>query len=198
MPNWCSNRLTVNGPDKSMKQFVANIGDGPFTFDKFLPVPEELDGIHTGCITIDGNRHTYWRGIDKEDYKPLYDDEVTYLLDKYGAACPLEWRRNNWGCKWDVEIPKKDMFIDDNTLDVVFDTPWTPPLGFLQSISRRFDDLVFTLCCAEQGCGFYGSITIKSGDIENNIITDSFYNNNDELKPEIVEFLSDNGLHAGG
>jgi hypothetical protein len=45
MPNWCDNRLTVTGPERSLINFreAAKSGGEPFSLEPFLPLPEELE-----------------------------------------------------------------------------------------------------------------------------------------------------------
>tara|TARA_Y100000401_G_scaffold55907_1_gene44260 strand:+ start:13048 stop:13524 length:477 start_codon:yes stop_codon:yes gene_type:complete len=76
-----------------------------------------------------------------------------------------QWRLNNWGCKWDVvaEIIHKTNHVAIYS----FDSPWGPPVEFVQKVSSLFRKLIFRITFDEPGCDFAGDITCKKGEIVN-------------------------------
>lgn len=78
MPNWCGNRVTVDGSSKAVKEFKDKFLKGGIS--AFYPTPKELES----CRALTG-------------------EEMKALDAKYGAHDGYSWRLDNWGTKWDVE-----------------------------------------------------------------------------------------------
>ena len=64
-----------------------------------------------------------------------------------------DWRVENWGTKWDINVPivQDD---EDDTLVVTFDTAWGPPCEMWREMSKKFD---FEAYFVEYGMMFFGS-----------------------------------------
>lgn len=100
---------------------------------------------------------------------------------RYGAITWYEWCCTNWGVKWnasDTDINKKGKEVE-----IFFCSPWCPPRGWLQKLSK--EGVEFTLDWSEEG-GFYGTIT---GDGKGNAI-DS--NNGNYFADDMEEGGEDN------
>ena len=158
MPNWCNNRLVVYGSKEVVEQFLTDgINDSDeWTIGTYFPMPEELEGTDSPS---------------KETNKEL--------IEKYGADNWYDWQIRNYGCKWDCEAydtPSTDDInygVDSGTLDIRFDSPWSPPDTWMKKISEKYPDLQFTLYFSEPGMGFGGAIyssdgaySIEEGDLE--------------------------------
>lgn len=63
-----------------------------------------------------------------------------YNYTKYGAPGWYDWRRNNWGTKWNVCDP----------LGYSFQTTWSAPIPWLRTLAKKCD---FTLLYAEEDMG---------------------------------------------
>lgn len=84
------------------------------------------------------------------------------------------WRLDNWGCKWNINIYNTvedayDQIIDaeaDDEVETVipYETPWGPNLEFLQIASRKYPDLEFNSKFYEPGCEVAGDFTYINGD----------------------------------
>jgi len=77
--------------------------------------------------------------------------------------CGYYWEYANWGCKWgacDARLTE-----DQGCLIYTFDTPWSPPLHFLQKTSAIFPDLTFRIEFQEPNMGFAGHAVIVNGEI---------------------------------
>lgn len=85
------------------------------------------------------------------------------LIKKYGYKDWYDWRVNNWGTKWEIDI--KITYDDENTISMYFDTAWAPPVSWLEKISKDFPKLHFHLEYKESGCTFQGirEICVDSG-----------------------------------
>lgn len=71
-----------------------------------------------------------------------------------------EWSLENWGSKWDACEPN----IDHNDIDyfaVTFDTPWGPPIHWIDNIMKDFPGLCFTLEYDEPGMCFGGRLSAQ-------------------------------------
>jgi hypothetical protein len=136
LPNWCGNRLTVEGAAGALDAFQrAVVGtmqeDGvihtlPLSFERILPTPPDL----------------------------LTDAEQGWYA----------WRLAHWGTKWDVG-PSTDVAGDpaDGRLVYTFDTAWDPPRDLIEAASARYDDVRFHLVWAEPGNELYGEATYARG-----------------------------------
>ena len=68
-----------------------------------------------------------------------------------------DWNSNNWGTKWDANIDvESDMMIrlDDETLELRFDTAWGPPIDFYNFLFEDGWDV--TAKYHEPGMAFIG------------------------------------------
>jgi len=130
MPNWCHNKLTIAGPEADVRSFKEKAA-GRCPWMKPEETEEEALNFHS-LIPV--------------------PDEV--LKAGYEAA-GYDWERTNWGCKWGAENP---MLLDEGGTCLIyeFDTAWSPPMEFLQSVSKQWSNLTLILEYEEPGVGFKG------------------------------------------
>lgn len=62
------------------------------------------------------------------------------------------WRLNKWGCKWEADV--NHFSLDDDTLFVYFDTPWSPPIALYKYLVNLGWDVNATY--SELGCEYCG------------------------------------------
>jgi hypothetical protein len=228
MPNWCSCCLRVKGP--SLDYFYDKMRDKPrLSFSDFYPVPAELANVHSGGRTIDDVNYRQWRErvidprvtqeqFDAMDYferhkvehvcEGITAEEEARLMDEHGAANTLDWQRTHWGVKWDAcEVVIDHM--DDQSLEVRFDTPWCPPSEWVEKVSEDFPTLEFELAYAEGGMGFWGvEIYQNGGKVDYAYHEDNFWkpvdecdyegDEHDRLAPLCARHIEHYGLHTGG
>lgn len=73
MPNWCDNKLEIQGDADEIKQVILSLeGDGEFDFNKVIPYPEKF------------------AQMDKEEKDSGY------------RAGGYKWCNENWGTKWNA------------------------------------------------------------------------------------------------
>ena len=88
------------------------------------------------------NHFSEWNILDKykpetkEESKALYERGRKYvvLADKYGYRDWYDWRRANWGTKWnacDCDLSR----LEDG--EITFNTAWCPPVPVIEKL---FDD----------------------------------------------------------
>lgn len=66
-----------------------------------------------------------------------------------------------WGTKWtpsNIDLNNTDN--ENYTLDVTFDTAWSPPIGVYRIMNRQFD-INITAFYEEYGCEFFGRFCIS-------------------------------------
>jgi hypothetical protein len=182
MPNYCSNTLTVYAKGDSLsraKELVFK--DDQFTFSAAVPMPEELVSTSSpnNIITEKERKDlikkglplqvTYGAGTDFVFTKNLFTESMIKDLEsKYGASNWYDWRKNNWGCKWDAN--PEDSFIthreDGFTVDFV--TPWCPPDNWFASVCEMLSNEGITaeLEYSESGCGFAGKFIFAFGEFD--------------------------------
>ena len=142
MPNWCTNRLTIVGPDDKIDELLGK-AKGPdqhgneeiFTFQSFVPMPN---------IVFRGNLSL--------------EDEQKYPGEKNW----LGWCRKYWGTKWDCG----EVTIEDGTEGgkvIYFNTAWSPPTPVMSKIAELFPELSIVHEFADEGWNFVGEHLFEDG-----------------------------------
>lgn len=170
MPNWCFNRLELNGSEAdirafrdSMKAFVEAQNteridnESPmfsefdlFDFNFLIPMPKELQNtIFPRPLTV-AETHKM-----AEDYKWDEDtlkwrlataiseeEKARYesLKESYGAETWYDWAIRNWGTKWNAISP--ELIRNEPTLLLwQFNTAWAAPEPIFQALVQKFPGL---------------------------------------------------------
>ena len=47
-----------------------------------------------------------------------------------------DWRVNNWGTKWDIELDNKYVSQDGKMVTVSFDSAWSPPIAAYEKLKE--------------------------------------------------------------
>lgn len=145
MPNWCHNKLIIEGDEKQLKKFKENTKtkESKLSMEKIMPCPQKLT-----------------------DTKSPAEEEIAKANKrKYGVADWYHWNIKNWGTKWDlanVEI----LTEDKDCIEYEFDTAWGPADKFLHTISNKYPKLRFILDYYEPGYMFEGTFIVENGQIE--------------------------------
>ncbi len=149
MPNWCKNNLRIRGNGEKVLELLELVknDNGEFTFTKFLPLPKELVG------TIAPTPET------------MSEEEKNRLRDKYGATNWYEWQCINWGVKWDAG--ESAFYKEKDDWMITFQTPWGPPVEFVQALSKEFNKIDFYLQYADENEGYppVGQAYINDGNV---------------------------------
>ena len=141
MPNWCFNHLRVTGPAEDVTRFQNQAsGFSPWPTSPAGPPPEVFD-FHS--------------------LLPIPAD----VLATGNPAAGHEWQRQHWGCRGGVE---EATLVDEWEGGVIyeFETAWTPPLAFLESVSRQWPALLWELDYEEALAGFQGLARAEAGVME--------------------------------
>ena len=207
MPNWCSNRITVTGD--GIAAFCGKISkEDEFSFNDFIPEPDEMKDIECGFNTIGGKKYSQWRFVGvvngEPDYEGLEEEELKRLTDKYGATNLYDWHTLHWGTKWDAV--GSVIISEENQCIVDFDTAWSPPEAFVIEVSRQFPELIFELAFSEGGCCFYGLTAAQNGmELPCSYYSEDYWKS-DAMENDDDDFITENckkhlleyGLHTGG
>lgn len=137
MPNWVSNRLTIEGPVADVEALVLmaagreKVGEATaFTFNAFVKQPDDL----------------FLGNVGPQEEK-LYPGNKNW----YG------WNNNNWGTKWDcrdVDIQKVPTEPDAVNAVVIytFTTAWSSPGPVVRALADRFPSLTVKHEWSDEDC----------------------------------------------
>jgi len=170
MPNFCSCLLTIlppPGPGTAPTEPIITAlrgPNGPLDFTRILPIPPALQDICRGGQRIGGAYHSHWRESLAPNGSvrriPVPPADLARYRREMGADDPLDWCIRHWGCKWNADTYEGDW----DGPAIHFDTPWSPPLGFVRTLSLRFPDHHFELCYVEPGVCLNGRAVYQRGE----------------------------------
>lgn len=167
MPNWCTNRLTIRGPESVVASVRSHVSgpSGGLDFNSIIPMPAALKDIRTGSTEIDGTRFTHWREVESEDGSKksvgLTADEIQALKQEYEAADWYDWSINHWGTKWNVDGIEPT--VEPTELDYIFDTAWSPPTAVIERLAALFPKASIIHAYVEEGVSFGGVSRYEGG-----------------------------------
>ena len=148
MPNWCQNEVSIFGDKKEIKKFIKYIKSdkSDFDFNKIYPMPKELEGTVSGSEDL------------KSDEQKANSKKWNI---EFGADNWYDWRNMHWGTKWPANSDDIEVEDEGDYVEYSFDTAWSPPLGILEELNRKFhfkkdEDLHIQWHYREDGVGFTG------------------------------------------
>ena len=140
MPNWCSNKLILTHNDKSkLQQLIQAWNQGKF-LGSILPEPD----------------------YTKISVLPTFPGIVKNNDPVEPSSAWWDWRVQNWGTKWEIDSESKPVEEDSASLEVYFDTAWSPPIGVYVALADRGFDVKASYY--EPGCDFCGRFTSENGE----------------------------------
>lgn len=152
MPNWTSNRVyfktkTAKEAEATIARLNGNSKDPnavAFTFQAFIPMPEELDLTDGSQLTTGYNflkMHPDGIAGPGEDTP---SEEALELGRKaianeqrYGARTWFDWCSEHWGTKWDACSVRIER-TDETHFILHFDTAWTVPRPIAKKLKSVF------------------------------------------------------------
>jgi hypothetical protein len=210
MPNWVTNNLEITGTKANIVKMFnrANLdGKRNYTMNSFVPMPQTYRDVDTtnnwectyrdmlnkrGSLTLDEQEKL------KEEAKSIHADACEYQHETYGVVGWYNWSVQNWGTKWDADLcsihtleAQLDGHKDEDEISVnlVFDTAWSPPVAFLAKVVEDNPELYFEMWCDEESgykfafSGCEGSL----GDDYSNELYDKFYNEAKSMSAEDIK-----------
>lgn len=134
MPNWTTNILKIRGDQKRLEEFQEK-NDGEkkeaLSFEGLIPMPLGLDILSSSQ--------------PNEDLQKKYDENIK----KYGFKCWYDWRRANWGTKWNADSSSVEDI--EGGIQYRFITAWCAPLPWLQKAIESYPDLEFEMWSSYEG-----------------------------------------------
>ncbi len=176
MPNHVMNKLTFSSQEKKVLSFLK--GDKELIdFNKIIPMPEELN-IESSNIGEEGAKYLFYNNIrgwfeekQASEAKKLLENHgkldeglelgKQYLsnLANHGFYTWYDWRRKNWGTKWNAYESK---LVSENC--IMFETAWNGVVELIEKLSLKFPNVEFEYSYADEDCGANtGTGTIKNG-----------------------------------
>ena len=137
MPDYCDNSLIVSSNDKeTLKKF----------YEENVEPNEEVPEF--SCLSF-----------NKSVPKPEFPENDGSWYD---------WCINNWGTKWEPDdyYYEPSVEMDEETLSFNFHTAWSPPIQWLEAVSKKYPDLHFELRFAGEGGDFSGYALYENGDLQ--------------------------------
>lgn len=188
MPNWCSNKTEISGPEDQVERLLQNAtvtddhGVQEVSFAALIPMPEILIGTTSPTPTgeFDSTRYDewvndpeneHWTAEKVEEVRIKHYEAITKAeeaLAATGYSNWWDWQLDNWGVKWgdsgsvvDALDPPRDGHV---AVTVAYDTPWGPFADdFWNKISRMYPDIEFTNVYEEPGMCFSGGTRHHNG-----------------------------------
>lgn len=96
-----------------------------------------------------------------EEIKKLGIQAVNNIIN-YGAPTWYEWRRLNWGTKWNSCDPG---YSDDPHV-IKYTTAWSPAYGVIEELSRSYPEVKFSIVGADEGFPqTFEFVTFQDGEV---------------------------------
>jgi hypothetical protein len=146
MPNECSNRLDIYGPENDVAAFVAALDGNESIAETFVPTPTELKGVTSPFSGTEA--------------------QAADLTARFGATDWYTWCMKNWGTKWgDYNLDIAHTGAD--SAQFTYTTAWCPMTVALTTISAQWPTLTFTEFYEEHGDQVMGGTVLKNGQVLN-------------------------------
>ena len=133
MPNWCNNTITLTGPKEKITAIYNKAKEDNALLQQLKPMPTELEGT-TSPAPKEGEPQPLVDGFDN-----WYD-----------------WRVENWGTKWDVDMDGLELSDDGTTINGWFDSAWSPPIHAYEYFLTENEDCSISSLYYEGGMDFAG------------------------------------------
>ncbi len=182
MPNWCENQVTISGDNLQLEYLMSMVDplwypskeeeeqllqENPnwfrncFSFNEIIPMPKELIFSSAPALiakTKEEEDSFINKGIS--DYITLEESKRRTAL--YGTDDWHNWSIINWGCKWNID--QSDLtIISYNEICYYFSTPWSPPEGVLENLSKRFPELEFNIIATDYTLPYRYKMNLQNG-----------------------------------
>ena len=147
MPNWCNNTITLTGPKAKITKIYKKAKEDNALLQQLYPMPEALEGT-TSPAPKEGK------------VQPLVDGHDNWY----------DWRVENWGTKWDVDMDGLELSDDGTTITGWFDSAWAPPIHAYEYFLTANEDCSISSLYYEGGMDFAGKwedfadMTVTPGD----------------------------------
>jgi len=161
MPNWCYTNLSVSGDKRTLAKFLKDITEPKtdeshhttYSLNKLVPLDPRANKTMTSTQkNADGEEVTTTFGVFTSTDKDGFDG--------YAHAHAM------WGTKWgacSVEID--DETIVNNTLNIRYESAWSPADMLILNISRQYPTLIFGTYSDEESRAFVCWSVFHNGEV---------------------------------
>jgi hypothetical protein len=182
MPNYCYNTVLIKGPKKDVLRLQKQVKNRKqdFSLNKILPQPKILN-----MVVVPGGEWNEHMG--KKMKGKMVPKRLIALWKKlYGTDNWYDWRRENWGTKWDIHdaiLEIQGNKVDDNEREIVysFDSAWMGPDQAILALSEQYPMLHIEHYEEELGSDFAYEKIYEGGQCleENDKLEEAHANNNE-------------------
>mgnify|MGYP003339928972 CR=1 FL=1 len=74
--------------------------------------------------------------MDEGETEEQFSARLKRLREEYGASDWYEWRIENWGTKWDIELDDKYVSQDGKMVQITFNSAWSPPIEAYEKLKE--------------------------------------------------------------
>jgi hypothetical protein len=116
-------------------------------------------------IAISGDLNKFKTWLNGEPFslnKIVPMDQI--LLEDEGWH---NWRIENWGTKWDVDVEAEITFSGDSAILIHFNSAWAPPNLAIAKLSESFPEITIEHAYLEEGMCFVGKDVYSNGALRN-------------------------------
>ena len=181
MPNWCETDVTIKGSARALDALYDRVlatadpitDTHPSLLEAYLPMPEVLiDTRPPGTVPYSDHALA---AADPTSRQRMQEENVAVREEADQARALTgfdnwwDWAIAHWGTKWSDDTYY--YLRRPRSILLSFQTPWSPPLAGVQTISA-VTDLTFSLRYYEAGVGFQGYAIYRSGDLVRNDVWD--------------------------
>ena len=150
MPNWCENSVTIFGTKEKIAQIrsvIKNYNQGDKVGFLGYCVPEPDYTVTPVAKTYPEISAVY--ANSEEEKEKAIKNEPTIREDSW-----WDWRVQNWGTKWEVDI--ECMSDDDDFISLSFVSAWSPPIEAYCTLLNHPEIIGVRANYYEPGCNFVG------------------------------------------
>ena len=149
MPNWCYNKITVYGNEQTDKiKEVEKIFESKTPFNDIFPMPDwkNTPNEKGQLPVLEQHKHPETGKVVWETYN---------FPDGQNDDRWYHWCIDNWGTKWEADVTGFEV-QDYDTLEIEFQTAWSPPEGVVRKLREKFPELSFQCFYDEPGAEIAG------------------------------------------
>ena len=168
MPNWCQQYGEVRGPNKEIKRFIEAMRIEQTEEWKAIPDWNRNEWDMNQLFPIPTELHETVSGYVGEEKAEEHSKQQESNLAKYGYKDWYDWANANWDTKWgacNVEFDEDSFSEGSNSIDLHWESAWSPAVGLIRNISAQFPELVFGMHFTEEANFFAGFMVFHNGEM---------------------------------
>ena len=150
MPNWCYNRVRIDADSdqvEKLKEIYEIFENHSDPFNQILPIPDFKN--------IPNDKGELPKLEQHKNDKGEIVWETYNFPDGTNDDRWYHWCIDNWGTKWEADVTGFEV-QDYDTLEIEFQTAWSPPEGVVRKLREKFPELTFQCFYDEPGCEIAG------------------------------------------